>query len=203
MDPLYSQGLDYCSHTAYAAHKIIGKSLAGNDVASEIAAYARDFHLSFHRWYEALYRDKYHYLGDADLMWVAFQLDLSSYFFGPVRLIYDRTDEFSLLPYHGAIGACIARGMRFYNRRLAALAQKRWAAGIYGCHNLDRRLIVKQGFAPDKNVLRVLRQGLWAWCKLECQSLLLRPSRAIDSGSTSSIVPQNPALPVWQRGDGL
>ena len=65
--------------------------------------------------------------------------------------------------------------MSVYNRRLAKIAQKRLATGHYGQHNLDRRLLLRQGFSPDMKVLRVLRQGLWAWLKLEVKSLFLRP----------------------------
>ncbi|MGI8603254.1 MAG: NAD(P)/FAD-dependent oxidoreductase [Verrucomicrobiales bacterium] len=201
MDPLYSQGLDYCSHTAYTVHKLVGKSLSGHDVTADISAYEKNFQTSYQRWYQALYQDKYHYLGDADLMWAAFLLDLSTYFMGPVSLVYNDTDfEFSRLPYYGPIGGFFAWGMRFYNRRLVAIAQKRWAAGTYGRNNLDRRFFIKQGFAPEPKMVRVLFKGLWAWLKLECQALFLRPASPRPAASPSGGLGQATVADLGKAG---
>jgi flavin-dependent dehydrogenase len=176
MDPLYSQGLDYCAHTAYAVHKIVLKSLDGMDVTKEVRHYAADYKKSYHRWYRALYKGKYEYLGDLELMWPAFLLDLSTYFTGPVYGVYSATDtEFSKLPYIGPGGTFFAWWMRLYNQRLAALARKRRAAGIYGRGNLDRRLLLRAGFAPGLSALKITRAGLWEWAKLEAQSVFLKP----------------------------
>jgi hypothetical protein len=68
--------------------------------------------------------------------------------------------------------------MRLYNQRLAALARKRRAAGIYGRGNLDRRLLLRAGFAPGLSALRITRAGLWEWAKLEAQSFFLKPRPA-------------------------
>lgn len=176
MDPLYSQGLDYCAHTAYTVHKIVLKSLDGMDVTKSVKTYASDYKKSYQRWYRALYKDKYEYLGDLDLMWPAFLLDLSTYFTGPVHGVYSATDaEFSKLPYIGPGGAFYGWWMRHYNRRLAVIARKRLAAGIYGRGNLDRRLLLRVGFAPGPSALKITRAGLWLWWKLELQSMFLKP----------------------------
>ena len=176
MDPLYSQGLDYCGHTTYTVHKIILRALNGEDVSKAVRQYSADYVKSYTRWYRALYRDKYEYLGDLELMWIAFLLDLSTYFTGPVHAVYSATDrEFSRLPYIGPGGTFYAWWMRLYNRRLTALARKRAAAGIYGRHNLDRRHLLRSGFSPGLAALRLTRAGLWQWARMEMRTFFLKP----------------------------
>jgi flavin-dependent dehydrogenase len=176
MDPLYSQGLDYCSHSAYNVHNLVAHSLEGQCVKEEAEHYRKEFLESYFRWYNALYKDKYHYLGDAELMWAAFLLDLSTYFLGPVRLVYDQTvDEFSRMPYNGAGGRFFAWWMSVYNRRLTVIAKKRREAGVYGQMNLGKRYFVRQGFAPTlKSSFSLMRQGLVCWLKLEVKTLFLK-----------------------------
>ncbi len=174
MDPLYSQGLDYCAHTTYAVHKIVLESLSGKEMTNDIAAYNQLFNDSYQRWYQSIYHNKYHYLGDAELMNAAFLLDLGSYFIGPVRSVYENTDrEFSLLPYSGMAGKMFAKFMSLYNRRLALIARKRWEAGTYGNMNLNHRFLLKQGFAPDLKIWRLFRNGLWIWAKAEINAFFL------------------------------
>ncbi len=190
MDPLYSQGLDYCSHTAYAVHTIVKTSLMGQCVKADIADYQERFLVSYMRWFEALYEGKYHYIGDADLMWAAFLLDLSTYFMGPVRLVYDHTDfEFNRLPYHGPAGAFFASFMKFYNGRLRVIGDKRWAAGTYGKNNLDRLLTLKQGFAPNTKMVSVLFQGIRVWLRAEWGALFLPSPSAAAAPATARPVP--------------
>ncbi len=175
MDPLYSQGLDYCAHTVFASHKLILQALEDKPLAEPVAALNTLFNQSYQRWYQSLYQGKYHYLGDAQLMNAAFLMDLASYFIGPVRLVYeDPETEFALLPYSGPAGALFARFMRFYNRRLAHIAQRRTAAGTYGTHNTNHRYLVKGGFVPTLGpMFKILRQGIGIWLKAEWNTLFL------------------------------
>lgn len=179
MDPLYSQGLDYCSHAVYAAHKLIVRSLRGEDVCEQREAFNTQFRQSYFRWYESLYDNKYEYLGEADLVFAAFLMDLACYFIGPVRLVYEDPDmEFSLMPYNGTGGAIFARFMTFYNRRLVAIAKKRHAVGMEGKHNLDHRWLIKQGFIPTNKVLSLMRMGIKVWLKAELGALFLPSVKA-------------------------
>lgn len=176
MDPLYSQGLDYCSHTAYGISKMALKALDGELKPEEITQYNQDYLQSYMSWYHALYKDKYHYLGDIDFMWPAFLLDIGCYYLGPVRFVYSQPDmEYRQLPYNGPVGAGFAKFMAFYNRRLSHLAQRRLAAGTYGKNNLNNRKLICQGFSIDHKLLRLMRIGIMAWMKLEFQNLWLRP----------------------------
>ncbi|MDG2125475.1 MAG: NAD(P)/FAD-dependent oxidoreductase, partial [Verrucomicrobiales bacterium] len=109
MDPLYSQGLDYCSHTTYAVARMVATSLGGGCVKAASDRYRMQFKESYFRWYGALYRGKYEYLGDAELMHAAFLLDVGSYFMGPVRLVYEEEEkEYLTLPYNGQGGRLFA-----------------------------------------------------------------------------------------------
>jgi flavin-dependent dehydrogenase len=178
MDPLYSQGLDYCAHSVYTTHKIILEALDGECVKERVEQFNVDFHDSYFRWYHALYENKYKYLGDAELMWVAFLLDIGAYFVGPVRLVHDEPDtEFAKMPYTGKIGATVGWMMAFYNRRLALIADKRIAAGTYGRRNLDQRWLIRNGLTPCLGARKVVFRGLWAWFKVELNALFLFPKK--------------------------
>ncbi len=173
IDPLYSPGLDFCAFTSHAAHSLIARSLAGEGVEAAIEDYNARFRFCFHSWFEAVYRDKYYYMGDAELMAAAFLLDISAYHLGPVRQVYcDPATMFDLFPFDGVPGRVVARIMRLYNRRLAALARRKIAAGIYGARNAHWRLL-PGGFLPDATALRLLRRGLGRWLLAEWRNLFL------------------------------
>ena len=178
MDPLYSQGLDFCGHTVYAVYEIVLEHLRGVNAPEKVEIYKRRFQTSYRRWFEALYKDKYRYLGDAELMYAAFLMDIGAYFVGPVRLVYDAPEkEYPLLPYHGFIGALFARFMRFYNKRLAKIAEKRRAAGVYGKSNYRRRLLVGRGFSPGFGSFLLMMRGVGVWVKCEIKALFLRAKK--------------------------
>jgi flavin-dependent dehydrogenase len=195
MDPLYSQGLDYCSHSTYTAHKIILMALEGGCVKGELLRHNRQFGESYHRWFRALYLNKYQYLGDADLMHAAFLLDLGTYFVGPVQLVYRLTDtEFSKMPYDGPIGAGFARFMAFYNRRLERIARKRIANGSYGRHNLGKRMFIKISFFGGPKALGHILRGVRAWLWLELQTAFTRPVEAMPKPTAMMPATEQPAM---------
>jgi flavin-dependent dehydrogenase len=173
LDPLYSPGLDFVSYTVSGVAEIVGDALGGQDVAARSSKYNSLFQQQFHTWFEGVYKDKYFYMGDAELMTVAFLLDVGSYFIGPVRQAYGRdARRYSAFPYGGITGQSYGRFMRLYNRRLAVLAKKRLASGVYGRHNCDYRLLLP-GFSPDRSALPLMWRGIRKWIALEWQSLFL------------------------------
>ncbi|NCF85929.1 MAG: NAD(P)/FAD-dependent oxidoreductase [Verrucomicrobiaceae bacterium] len=189
MDPLYSHGIDFIGHTVMTVKAFIAKSLRGEDASMDWQNYQRGYQQSYRRWFEALYEDKYAYLGDADLMRAAFLLDIGAYFIGPVDFVYRNTElEFSRMPYHGPVGGVIAKMMRFYNRRLVKLADLRQSVGLYGANNLDNRYLVNPGFSPGVAALKPFSKGLWAWWKCELQGVRHRflPWQAESTGSDST-----------------
>ena len=198
MDPLYSQGLDYCGHTAYAVFDILRTHFRGDCSKAAVMKYAESYPSSYRIWMEALYRDKYYYIGDAELMHAAFLLDLATYFIGPVKFVYFDTDrEFAQLPFHGPIGRGVGRFMALYNRRLAVIARKRLAAGTYGRRNTGDCFLICRGFGPGNASLPHLRWGLWAWFKAEVNALFLRiPKEEADA----AVPPVSPMTPIPKVG---
>lgn len=178
LDPLYSPGLDFCSFTAQGAADLVTRSLQGGKV--DTVCYDRRFKFCFRSWFEGIYRDKYYYLGDAELMAAAFLMDIANYHLGPVRQVYaDPATMFGAFPFDGRPGRIAARVLAFYNRRLVAIAKKRLAAGTYGARNAHWRLLVG-GFTMEPKVSgRLLLKGLWRWLKLELGAAFLPKGKKV------------------------
>jgi flavin-dependent dehydrogenase len=175
IDPLYSSGLDFSAFTSSGAAALIGRALVGGAGHGAAEEFNARFQFCYRAWFESVYRDKYHYLGDAELWAAAFLLDLSSYHLGPVRQVFnDPATMFTTFPFDGTPGRIVRRVMSFYNHRLAVLAQRRRAAGVYGARNAGWRLLVG-GFLPDGTSGRLLLRGLLWWLRAEWRNLWLRP----------------------------
>lgn len=188
MDPLYSQGLDFCGHTVYAATELVRKNLMGEDTQMTTDYLNMAYPRSWRIWFEALYKDKYHYLGDAELMNAAFLLDLSTYFVGPVRLVYSNPCyEWTRMPYDGPAGTFFGKFMALYNRRLSTLAEERVRKGIYGRRNLGHFWSPRQSFSPDNGVMKLLWDGLKAWLKAEVSTRM-----ASSPATTPAALPDKP-----------
>jgi len=173
IDPLYSPGLDFCSYTSYYVADLLARALAGENVADRLHYYNEQYPVMYRYWFETLFKDKYYYLGDADLMSAALLLDVSSYYFGLVIPAYrDPENAFLNLPFRGRAGQLFAAMMKFYNRRLVALGKRRWATGYYGRHNAAWRELY-DGFVPDARVWKLFRKGLFRWWKSEIINLRL------------------------------
>lgn len=173
MDPLYSHGIDFIGSTVCSVRAILLDALNGECVKDRAVAYSRQYQESFMRWFDALYRDKYRYIGDEELMRAAIFMDIGCYFIGPVRLIYeDMEKEFALLPYNGAIGAAVGKFMGFYNRRFAALAELRREKGIWGRKNLRNHCVFRDSFVPSIAVRSLIMRGMWLWLKCEISTRL-------------------------------
>jgi flavin-dependent dehydrogenase len=179
IDPLYSPGLDFCAFTAHGAHLLIARGLEGESV--DVACYNERFAFCFRSWFDGLYRDKYFYLGDAELMAAAWLLDISAYHLGPVRQVYDDpATGFNSFPFDGVAGRVVARLLRSYNARLAHLGRRKMAAGVFGARNDSWRLLIG-GFLPDASATRLLGRGLRRWLIAEWRNLFLRPENAAAS----------------------
>ncbi len=173
IDPLYSPGLDFSAYTTYYVAEMIAAQLAGEDVTARIDYYNAQYPVTYRRWFETLYQDKYHYMGDAELMSAALFLDVGMYFVGLVTPIYKNPErEFAHLPFAGMEGRIVAALMSFYNRRLVTLAKRRLATGTYGQRNAGWRELF-DGFVPDGRVWKVIRTGLFRWWRAELTNLRL------------------------------
>jgi flavin-dependent dehydrogenase len=187
IDPLYSSGLDFCSYTSYYVADLLAQNLAGEDVAKKLHHYNGQFPLTYRSWFESLYKDKYYYMGDAELMSAALLLDVSSYYIGLVTGAYrDPERAFINLPFRGRAGRLARNVMRFYGGRLVALANRRWATGYYGKRNAGWRELY-DGFVPDMRLRQHIARGLLRWCKCELINLrLMLRRRAATSGNQVS-----------------
>jgi flavin-dependent dehydrogenase len=143
IDPFYSPGMDWICYTSHAAVRLIREWRAGNDLAPWIERHNREFTLSYERWFHALYRDKYDYLGDFEIMRLVFRLDIGLYYGFVARRPYFMGQESLCEPvYANAAAAPFAWLMGLYNRRFAAMARERRRRGTFGRANCGRRYLI-------------------------------------------------------------
>jgi hypothetical protein len=169
---------------------LLARSLGGGDVTDQLRYYNEQYPTTYRYWFESLYKDKYYYMGDADLMSAALLLDVSSYYLGLVRGVYrDPECGFLNLPFTGFAGRFARNTMSFYGRRLVALANRRWATGYYGKRNAGWRELY-DGFIPDTRIRKQIRRGLLRWwkCELINLGLMFRGRTAIPANEASATV---------------
>ncbi len=136
IDPFYSPGLDWISYTASAAAALIDGCFHGRPKAPRIARHNALFSASYDRWFRGIYKDKYFYMGDYELMTLAFRLDLGLYYFGIVSQPFKHGPTALETPsFAGPHTRLPARLIAFYNRRLAAIGLSRWQRGTWGRRN--------------------------------------------------------------------
>ena len=170
---------------------LLARSLAGEDVTDQLRCYNEQYSITYRYWFESLYKDKYYYMGDAELMSAALLLDVSGYYLGLVRGVYrDPECGFLNLPFTGLGGRFARNAMTFYSRRLVALANRRWATGYYGKRNAGWRELY-DGFVPDIRIHKQIRRGLLRWwkCELINLALMLRGGAAVPAKQASATVP--------------
>ena len=168
IDPLYSPGLDWMAYTATATADLILAERAGeNDIPERLNRHNQDFRRCYQRWFEALYQNKYEYLGDFELLRIAFLFDLGLYYLfvasqpfrhGPKTLI---RPIFSLPP-----STPFFYFMRFYNRRLVALARSRRERGVFGRSNARKRFLFP-GFTFSAGSAKPMGGAFARWMWLE------------------------------------
>ncbi len=173
LDPYYSPGLDHASFTAEATVEMIKKDRVGADLTAAIAEHNETFVRSYWRFFRAVYKDKYYYMGESDLLSAAMLIDTAQYYIFVVLPAYKFLKRFDWMPVLGPKPAFISYHlMQTYNRRFKAIAEKRRASGRAGLWN-DRRRIVAYfnlGLAPVQMVMR----GLKLWLRAEWGALWMR-----------------------------
>jgi hypothetical protein len=158
-------------------------------VGTLLEYYNTQYQATYRRWFEALYQDKYFFMGEADLMAAALLLDVGSYYVGLVRHVYrDPECAFARLPFEGLAGRIAAALMRSYQRRLVALAKNRAAAGRLGEINSGWRELY-DGFVPDFRLRKQFAQGLRHWWSAELKNLTLSPRRAAATTTAATAHP--------------
>jgi hypothetical protein len=168
LDPLYSPGMDWLAYTVSATVELIDAQRRGMELGPLLERHNRTFARSYHRWFEAIYRDKYEYLGEFDLLRLAFVLDLGLYYLGVVSQPFKRGPGALTEPvFSTAPSVPFYHLMRCYNRRLARLAQARRRRGVLGRRN-DQRRYLFPGFtiSPTSALPVVKALGGWLWLEL-------------------------------------
>ena len=175
LDPYYSPGLDHASFSVEATTEIIREHAMGKDVTARIDEHNETFVRSYHRFFEAAYRDKYYYMGEADLLSASFILDTAHYYIFVVMPAYRFMKKFLWMPVLGPKPAFFSYHlMSFYNRRLKAIAMSRRAAGEAGMRNDSRRIkaYFNLNVAPFHMVLRGLK--LWMFAEADNVRLVIK-----------------------------
>ncbi len=167
IDPFYSPGMDWLSYTTTRAVELILRSFAGEPVTPRVHLHNEAFARCYTRWFDAVYRDKYAWMGDYELLRIGFRLDLGLYYLGVVsQPVLDgakalRNPVFSLpesqIPF---------LLMSTYNRRLARIAEERRRRGTFGRHNNGQRFLLN-GFLPDRSTGRPVLRAILSWLALE------------------------------------
>ncbi len=167
MDPFYSPGMDWIAFTASRTANLVSRQRKGEEMQALVARHNDDFSTCHDRWFAALYQDKYDYIGEFDLLFLAFRLDLSLYYWGVVEPIYSVGESAYLAPpFTPPSGRIFAGLMRTYNRRFAAIARLRRREGRLGRMNDNRRELVA-GFSLGRADTRRIFPMLGSWLFLE------------------------------------
>ena len=170
LDPFYSPGLDQMAFSVHMRVNMMLEALGGADPAEMAKKYAdhnRRYARFFRYFYESIYADKYTVMGDYDTMTTAFLLDTGLYYAVAIMPVYRHSHERLGLPPFYDDGAWIGYyPIRFYNRRLAAIARRKKALGTYGNHNAGRRPAFV-GYSVRSSVFVMIAHGLLRWAKAE------------------------------------
>jgi flavin-dependent dehydrogenase len=171
LDPFYSPGLDQMSFSVWSRTRLILEDFAGSTAPDAMAAKYADHNTRYDRYfkyfYDSIYKDKYYVMGDYDTMTIAFLLDTALYYFAAIMPLYRWSHERLGVPPFFQDGAGMGYyPIRFYNRRLTAIAKRKMSLGIYGNHNAGRRPKFV-GFSVRGAMWVMLFHGLVRWWKAE------------------------------------
>lgn len=168
LDPLYSPGMDWTTFTTCSAVKTISAWSRGESYEPDLERHQRDFVLSYRRSFEALYQDKYEYLGDFELLRPAFLLDISLYYLFVVSPVFKLgRDQLANPPYSHPRATPIFKLMRLYNQRLAALGRRRKESGRFGRKNARVRFLYGGFNLRITTLLSAMMKGLLYWLAVE------------------------------------
>ena len=171
MDPFYSPGMDWISFTTSRAAALIGAQRRGEAMSALVERHNRDFAISHRCWFEAVYKDKYEYMGEFDLMSIALIFDLCLYYLGVASRPFKYGENALLVPPFSSAGVGpIFRFMRTYNRRFAEIARRRRKRRMLGKTNRAHRCLIP-GFKLHSINPKLFAQGFAKWARVELDEL--------------------------------
>ncbi|MEO6181802.1 MAG: NAD(P)/FAD-dependent oxidoreductase [Verrucomicrobiota bacterium] len=167
IDPFYSPGMDWISFTTTRTKELILAQQRGEPISEKVAMFNRDFARSYERWFDAIYRDKYEYFGEFDLIKPAFLMDLGFYYLGVAAQPFKRGEVALCEPLFSTIPSVpFYYFMRTYNRRFAQMARSRRARNVLGQKNA-RRLFMFGGYTFGKGSTMPILKAMVNWAYLE------------------------------------
>lgn len=168
LDPFYSPGMDWISYTVSGAVRLIASERRGEAMPSLIEQHNRVYTGSYNRWFQAIYQDKYEYMGDFELMRLAFLFDLGLYYLGVASQPFKRGLKALTEPvFSTPASRPFFHFMRAYNRRFARIARVRRARGQWGKANHGRRFLFGGfTFAPTSAGLLLKALAGWLWLEV-------------------------------------
>jgi len=161
LDPLYSPGMDWISFTTTATTALIAAQRRGEPIAPLIEAHNAAFRQSYRRWFEAIYKDKYEYIGE-------YRMDLGLYYLGIVSQPFKFGAKcLAIPPFSPKVSTPVHWFMRFYNRRFAAMARTRRRRKLWGQGNSAKQYLFQSFSISPKDLPRVGVAALgWLWLEL-------------------------------------
>ncbi len=168
IDPFYSPGMDWISYTASAtADLILAERRGEDDIPARLARHNQDYTRCYRRWFEAIYKDKYEYMGDFDLFRVAFLFDLGLYYLFVASQPFRHGAKMLIRPIYSLPPSTpFFYLMRLYNSRCAAMARSRRSRGVLGRNNAGKRFLFP-GFSFSAGSSKPLFKALATWMWLE------------------------------------
>jgi flavin-dependent dehydrogenase len=188
LDPYYSPGLDHASFTADATAEIVGLHAKGEDIGARIVEHNAAFTRSYTRFFRSIFKDKYYYMGEADLLGAAMILDTAHYYIFVVIPAYRFAKKFQWMPVLGPKPAFFSyHFIKFYHRRFIAIAKARRAAGEEGVRNNGHR--IKAYFNLNLSPFHMVLRGVKLWAFAEADNVRLQLRRLFRRRSSTSPSP--------------
>ncbi len=192
LDPYYSPGLDHAAFSVEATVEIVkaqtsrAEATPVETVAKRIADHNEIFLRSYRRFFDSIYRDKYYYMGEHDLLAASFLVETAQYYLFVVIPAYRVFGKFHWMPVLGPKPAFISyHMMRIYNRRFKAIALARRAMGEDGRRNDGRR--IKAFFNLNLAPVHMAARGLKLWAFAEADLLRLRLKHAFGGRRVAAV----------------
>lgn len=199
LDPLYSPGLDFAAYSSYATCRMIEEDLKavamgsrdeapGTDLDAALKLHNDRFSRSYDRWFESVYRDKYHLMGDPELVSASYFIDIGMYYLGVAGSVYRDVDHFRI-PVLGDddTRASVATWLMVsWKRRMVKLAKIRRRLGVPS--RAAREAPWRQypvGFELHGPACRLVWHGLNLWWSAELRTLWHQIGRIIVFGRKS------------------
>ncbi len=192
LDPYYSPGLDHASFSVEATVEIIKADAKREDVAMRIAEHNETFLRSYHRFFRAVYKDKYFYMGELDLLSASFLIDTAQYYIFVVIPAYRVMKKFHWMPVLGPKPAFISYHlMNLYNRRFKSIALARRAVGEAALRNNGRRISAYYNLSLSPFHMAARGLKLWMWAEVDNVRLQIkRVLQQRKSAKSESLLPR-------------